>query len=94
MTKNNDKVIENINQYQLMKSKSQGGPWIVSHIGQGEMVDDWWQSAPGKIAAPLNLTWVSEWKKCVYLSDIYRNLSETSGIYAYLSRVNMPQMIG
>ena len=23
------------------------GPWIVTHIGQGGMVDDWWHSAPG-----------------------------------------------
>ena len=23
------------------------GPWIVTPIGQGGMVDDWWQSAPG-----------------------------------------------
>ena len=28
------------------------GPWIVTHIGQDGMVDDSWQSAPGKIAAP------------------------------------------
>ena len=24
----------------------------MTHIGQGGMVDDWWQSAPGKIAEP------------------------------------------
>ena len=35
-------------------------PWIVLHIGQGGMVDDWWQSAPGKIAAPPTLRWESD----------------------------------
>ena len=34
-------------------------PWIVPHIGQDGMVDDWWQSAPGKIAAPPTLRWKS-----------------------------------
>ena len=43
----------------LIKSESQGGPWIVTHIGQGGMVDDWWQSAPGKIATPPSFTWES-----------------------------------
>ena len=28
------------------------GPWIVTHIGQDGMIDDWWHFAPGKIAAP------------------------------------------
>ena len=28
------------------------GPWIVTHIGQGGMVDDWWQSAPGRSPHP------------------------------------------
>ena len=42
-----------------MKSESQGMPWIVTHIGQGEMVDDWWQCAPGKMAAPPTLRWES-----------------------------------
>ena len=32
------------------ESPSDGIDWIVTHIGQGGMVDDWWQSAPGKIA--------------------------------------------
>ena len=38
----------------IVESTSDGidGPWIVIHIGQGGMVDDWLQSAPGKIAAP------------------------------------------
>ena len=40
----------------LLKSTSFriDGPWItiVAHIAQGGMADDWWQSAPGKIAAP------------------------------------------
>ena len=31
----------------------------MTHIGQGGMVDDWWQSTPGKIAAPPTLRW--EW---------------------------------
>ena len=35
------------------------GPWIVTHIGQGGVVDDWWRSAPGKIAAPPTLRWES-----------------------------------
>ena len=34
------------------------------------MVDDWWQSAPGKIAAPPTLSWESGAKKCGDLSDI------------------------
>ena len=35
----------------LAKSTSDGidGPWIVTHIGEGGMVVDWWQPAPGKI---------------------------------------------
>ena len=41
-------------------------PWIVTHIGQGGMVDDRWQSAPGKITA-----WESGVKKCGYLSRKY-----------------------
>ena len=43
-------------------SESQGGPWIVTGIGQGGMVDDWWQSAPGKIAALPTLRWEYGWK--------------------------------
>ena len=39
------------------------GPWIVTHIDQGGMVDDWWQSAPGKITAPPTLRWESGGKK-------------------------------
>ena len=37
----------------IVESTSDGidGTWIVTHIGQDGMVDDWWQSAPGKIAA-------------------------------------------
>ena len=33
----------------IVESTSDGidGPWIVAHIGQGGMVDDWWQSTPG-----------------------------------------------
>ena len=42
-----------------MKSESQGGPWIVTDIGQSGTVDDWWQSAHGKIATPLALRWES-----------------------------------
>ena len=79
MTGNNDKVIEistscifaNDSLFWpfcwLMKSESQGGPWIVTHIGQGGMVDGWWQSAPRQIAAPLTL----RWEKWGYLSGIY-----------------------
>ena len=32
---------------------------MVTHIGQGGMVDDWWQSAPGKITTPPTLIWES-----------------------------------
>ena len=30
----------------IVESTSDGidGPWIVTHIGQGGMADDWWQS--------------------------------------------------
>ena len=30
----------------VVESTSDGidGPWIVTHIGQGGMADDWWQS--------------------------------------------------
>ena len=42
-----------------MKSESQEGPWIRTHVGQGGMVDEWWQSAPGKIVAPPTLRWES-----------------------------------
>ena len=45
----------------IVESTSDGidGPWIVAHIGQGGMADDWWQSAPGNIAAPPILSWES-----------------------------------
>ena len=46
-------------------------PWIVTHIGQGGMVDGWWQSATGKIAAPPTLRRESGVKKCGYLSGKY-----------------------
>ena len=35
------------------------------------MVDDWWQSTPGKIAAPPILSWESGAKACGDLSGIY-----------------------
>ena len=35
----------------------------MAHIGQGGMVDDWWESTPGKIAAPQILSWESGAKK-------------------------------
>ena len=44
----------------------------MAHIGKGGMADDWWQSAPGKIAAPPILSWESGAKKCGDLSGIYR----------------------
>ena len=31
----------------------------MTHIDQGGMVDDWWQSAPEKITAPPTLRWKS-----------------------------------
>ena len=31
----------------------------MTDTGQGGMVDDWWQSAPGKIASPPTLRWES-----------------------------------
>ena len=43
----------------------------MAHIGQGGMADDWWQSAPGKIAAPPILSWESGAKKCGDFSGIY-----------------------
>ena len=44
----------------------------MAHIGQGGMADDWWQSAPGKIAAPPIFSWESgAKKKCSDLSGIY-----------------------
>ena len=58
----------------IVESASDGidGPWIVTTIGQGGMVDDWWQSAPGKIAAPPTLRWESGGGgKCGYLSGKY-----------------------
>ena len=54
-----------------MKSESQGRPWMVTHIGQCGMVDDWWQSAPGKITTSMTLRWESGGKKRGYLSGIY-----------------------
>ena len=45
----------------------------MAHIDQGGMVDDWWQSAPGKIAAPPTLRWESGGKKCGYLFGVYGN---------------------
>ena len=42
----------------------------MTHIGQGGMVDDWWQSTPGKIAEPPTLRWKSGGRKCGYLSGI------------------------
>ena len=53
------------------------GPWIVTHIGQDGMVDDWWQSAPGKIAAPPTLRWESGGGECDYLCGKY-------GIHVYI----------
>ena len=49
-------------------------PWKVTQLGQGGMVDDWWQSAPGKIAAPPPLRWESGGKKSGYLSGKYKFL--------------------
>ena len=51
----------------IVESTSDGidGPWIVAHIGQGGMADDWWQPAPGKIAAPPILSWESGAKNAV-----------------------------
>ena len=45
----------------ISESTSDGidGPWIVTHIGQGGMVHDWWQSAPGKIAILLNINGIN-----------------------------------
>ena len=40
---------------------------------KGGMVDDWWQSAPGKTATPPALRWESGGKKCGDLSRIYGN---------------------
>ena len=59
--------------FSKIESNSDGidGPWRVAHIGQGGMADDWWQSAPGKIAAPPILSWGSGAKKCGDLSGIY-----------------------
>ena len=42
----------------------------MTHIGQGGMADDWWQTAPGKIAAPPILSWESGAKKRGDLSGI------------------------
>ena len=47
------------------------GPWIVTHIDQSGMVDDWWQSVPGKLAAPPTLRWESGGGGCGYLSSKY-----------------------
>ena len=57
----------------IVESTSDGidGPWIVAHIGQGGMADDWCQSAPGKIAAPPILSWKPGAKQCGDLSGIY-----------------------
>ena len=57
----------------LLSQPSDGidGPWVVTHIGQGGMADDWWQSVSGKIAAPPILSWESGAKKCGDLSGIY-----------------------
>ena len=54
----------------IVESHGIDGPWIVAHIGQGGMADDWWQSAPGKIAAPPILNWESGAKKCGDLSGM------------------------
>ena len=56
----------------------------MTHIGQGGMVDDWWQSAPGKIAEPLILSWETGTKKCGDLCElgIWDN-----GIYTVHGRV-------
>ena len=43
-------------------------PGFVPDIGQGEMVDDWWESAPGKIATHPNLRWESGGGGGVWLS--------------------------
>ena len=48
-----------------------GGGVLVTHIGQGGMADDWWQSVSGKIAAPPILSWESGAKQCGDLSGIY-----------------------
>ena len=50
----------------------------MTHIGQGGMADDWWQAAPGKIAAPPILSWESGAKKCGDLSGI--------GLYTVIGR--------
>ena len=56
----------------IVESISDGvdGPWIVAHIGQRGVADDWWQTAPGKIAAPPILSCESGAKECGDLSSI------------------------
>ena len=70
----------------IAESTSDGidGPWIVAHIGQGGMANDWWQSAPGKISAPLILSWESGAKKCGDLSGIYCISAAVSYVYREL----------
>ena len=68
-----DMVFPHSPPFSKIESTSDGidRPWIVTHIGQGGMVDGWWQSAPGKITAPPTLRWEPGGKKCGYLSGKY-----------------------
>ena len=50
----------------------------MTHIGQGGMVDDWWQSAPGKIEAPLILSWESGAKNAWYITNEAEASQETT----------------
>ena len=54
----------------------------MAHIAQGGMADDWWESAPGKIAAPPVLSWESGAKNCGDLSGIYTVCVRLSHIHS------------
>ena len=71
----------------IVESTSDGidGPWMVTR--QGGMVDDWWQSAPGKIAAPPTLIW--EWGGGVRLSFPYIRYMLVSFTYISLYDTNI-----
>ena len=65
------------------------GTWLLL----SGMVDEWWQSAPGKIAAPPTLNWESGGKKCSCLSikygiSVHDHAEGSNGLYAcYVSYV-------
>ena len=69
--------------------------WTLDSDTQGEMVDDWWQPAPGKIAAPPTLRWESGGKSAaiflVNTAYAYKNWTKVQPYTIFSSgKTNFP----